>query len=63
MLIILFFVACVIGFFHNLFTGHLADAAALFVTCGTLIFFARWVAKEKEQAVEFSNGLSRRKRT
>ena len=53
MLIILFFVACVIGFFYNLFTGHLADAAALFVIWGVLIFFARWVGKEKEQAVAF----------
>ena len=53
MLIILFLVACVIGFFYNLFTGNLADAAALFVICGILIFFARWVAREKELAVEF----------
>jgi len=45
MLIILFFVACVIGFFYNLFTGHFADAAALVVHCSILILFARWVAK------------------
>ena len=53
MLIILVVLACIVGFFWNLFHGNFADAGVLFALVAILVFFARWVGKEKERSVEF----------
>jgi len=55
MLIILFFLACLVAGVVKLFTGQFADAAILLSFCGVLMFFASWVAKEKKRAIEFLN--------
>lgn len=56
-MLLLFFVLFLIAGFYHLFTGHFADAAVLLGLDAVLLFFARWVAKEKEQAVEFLNWI------
>ncbi len=53
MLIILFFLACIVGGFYNLFKGNFADAGVVFGFAAILFFYARWVVKEKEQTIEF----------
>jgi hypothetical protein len=52
-MIVLFFLLFLIGGIYQLFTGHFTDAALLLGFSAVLIFFARWVVREKEQAVEF----------
>ena len=56
-MIILFFLLFLIGGVYNLFTGHFTDAGVCLLFCAILMFFARWVVKEKEQAVEFLNWI------
>ena len=54
---ILFFLLFVVGGLYNLFTGHFSDAGILLTLAAVLMFFARWVAREKEQAVAFLNWI------
>jgi len=50
-----FFVLFLGGGFYHLFGGRFADASLLLGLAGVMLFFARWVAREKDQAVEFLN--------
>ncbi len=52
MFIIFFLLFLIVGVI-KLFSGQFADAAILLGLCALMGFFAQWVVKEKEQAVEF----------
>jgi hypothetical protein len=57
MLIIIFFLLFLVVGIVKLFTGQLADAAVALGFCAVLVFFVRWVAKEKKHSAEFLNWI------
>ena len=53
MLIIIFFLLFLGVGIVQLFSGQWADAAVALGFCAVLVFFVRWIAKEKKQSAEF----------
>ena len=56
-MIVIFFLLFLVAGIVKLFTGQFLDATIALGSCAVLVFFARWVAKEKQQAIEFLNWI------